>query len=139
MRYLIPVLIICSLLVSCSILDNSNSGKLEIKLVPQIASINDPVNLIIENETNLTYRYYCGHTVEIKQNDEWVKHTGVGCTNAFPVVIKTGQKFEINDILLSPSQPGYYRVIVGVASNDDSISDSRRISEPVKFIEALND
>jgi hypothetical protein len=135
MRNMILTLMICSLFVSCDILSTSKSGDLEIKLVPQIASINDPVNLVINNDTKQTFRYHCGHTVEIKHNEEWIKHTGTGCAYAFPEEIKPGHRFEIDDILLSPSQPGYYRVIVVVLSDEEDFSDTRRISEPVKFIE----
>lgn len=135
MRNMILTLVICSQIVSCDILSTSRSGDLEIKLVPQIASINDPVNLEIRNDTKQTFRYHCGHTVEIKQNEEWIEHTVTGCANAFPKEIKPGHRFEIDDILLSPSQPGFYRVIVGVLSDGEEFSNTRRISEPVKSID----
>jgi hypothetical protein len=135
MKNMILTFVILSLFVSCDFLSTSRSGEIEIKLIPQIASINDPVKLVIKNETNQTFRYHCGHTVEIKQNEEWIEHIVTGCANSFPEEIKPGQRYEIDDFLLSPTEPGYYRVIVAVLSDGEDFSDTGRISETVKFID----
>ncbi len=135
MKQVLFLVVICSVIVSCGILSSPGSGEIEIKLLPQIASIDDPVTLVIKNETNQSIRYHCGHVVERKQNEEWIEHTGTGCANAFPVEIKSGHRYEIDDFLLAPSKPGYYRAIVSVVSDDENFIETRRVSETIEFVE----
>lgn len=140
MKIIIIIIVICSLFVSCDILNSSKSGEIEIKVVPEVSSIGDPVKLVIKNQTKQTVRYICGHIVERKQNEEWVEHTVTGCANAFPEEIQPGKVYEQDNFLLAPSEIGYYRAIVFVQSKtDQDISETKRVSNPVKFVDTNNE
>ncbi len=125
-------------MVSCCLLRSKEDGKLSIKLEPRVAEIGEPVSLVINNNTNELYRYHRGHGVERRDNDHWVRHQQVG-TFLGPVDIAPGEQFIQENILLDATEPGVYRVVLIIRTEEEPFPDTRRPSEPVEFVAVLVD
>jgi hypothetical protein len=119
--------------VSCGLLETKDEGELIIKLDPQTAKIDDEITLIIKNETNISYWYHCGYTVERFIDNNWKPHTTFGCAGEFPIEIKSGDHLS-EDIFLAADEPGIYRIIVILRKEDETIEEAKRASREIELI-----
>ena len=130
------MLIALLIFTACELTTQSSQDvdeKLSIRLEPPVARIGEPVDLVIKNNTSETYRYHRGHRVEKREKGRWVPHQSVG-TFMGPVDIKPGEQFIQENILLDATEPGVYRVILIIRTEEEPFPDTRRPSEPVRFI-----
>ena len=127
--------ILCTLMVSCGLLSSKEDDGLSIKLEPRVAEIGEPVNLVIQNNTNDSYQYYRSYSVEKRDNAKWVNHTQAG-TFKGPVNIAPGEQFIQEDIPLDAIEPGVYRVVLIIRTEEEPFPDTRRPSEPVELVES---